>query len=647
MASPAIAPAGREAAGYEAGMERIEGDVAALGENPLAPPVTATAPSPSTPASAPSTSTTSLTAPRRLRSAPPGSASASAASRSPAPNKDRNSASVVIDWDPAHSVARFLRSAVASVNVQRLRGHSDVPDPVIHLVNPSDSSFGTAVITPRWLYVLAGATPEQYGDPRIWDETLEQIDAAQVAPGDIVGIGIHTGNALRGYAVGRLLRERGAWVIFGGIHSTLYPEEPFECGGAHAVVQGDGDLAWGDVVADCLRGQPRRIYQGGRVEVGDFKPARWDLLPRNSYVWASVQTVRGCAKHCSFCSVWRTDGQKPRQHPTDIVIREIVELRRLGFRFIALADDNFYPVTLTDLKNAERQNNAAKLAQLHALRAERLDLMERLADLPKDLVFYTQITMEAAEDPEFLTAMKRAHILGALVGVETVTAEGLKAVYKDFNYSGDNLITQLRKFREHGVHVLGSFIFGLATDRADTFDATLDLAQKADLTFAQFVMLTPFPGTIDFDKWEKAQGAEPELVGGIPITRYWLVPANKRPKMFMPHPTMSSAEMRERTQHVWDRFYSLPAVWKRAGCTPNLRARLAFVFISKLYRQMYASTGITTDSARRNRAALWARWLAKPCRHLFQATPMPGLQVPQRHAIPPALPKESPLNVLP
>jgi len=73
------------------------------------------------------------------------------------------------------------------------------------------------------------------------------------------------------------------------------------------------------------------------------------------------------------------------------------------------------------------------------------------------------------------------------------------------------------------------------------------------------------------------------------------------------------------TNGGWDRFYSFASVWKRSRCTPNLRARLAFVLISKLYRQMYASTGIATDSARRNRASAWARWLAIPCRKLFQS----------------------------
>src|ERR1043165_8471749 len=95
----------------------------------------------------------------------------------------------------------------------------------VHLVNPSNISFGTAVITPRWLYVIAAATPASYGDPPLVDETLEPLDAILIRSGDVVGISIHTGNTLRGYEIGRLARSRGAWVVFGGIHATLYPDE--------------------------------------------------------------------------------------------------------------------------------------------------------------------------------------------------------------------------------------------------------------------------------------------------------------------------------------------------------------------------------------------------------------------------------------
>ncbi|MGH9519951.1 MAG: B12-binding domain-containing radical SAM protein, partial [Terriglobales bacterium] len=189
----------------------------------------------------------------------------------------------------------------------------------IHLVNPSHLSFGVAVITPRWLYVLAAATPASFGDPLITDETLAQLDLASVSAGDVVGIGIHTGHALRGYELGRQLRARGATIVYGGIHATLYPDEARAQGGAHAVVRGDGDVAWGDVLADCRRGELLPQYEGGRLPADRFLPARWELLPPDSYMWGSVQTLRGCPKHCSFCSVWRTDGQKPRQRTADMV----------------------------------------------------------------------------------------------------------------------------------------------------------------------------------------------------------------------------------------------------------------------------------------------------------------------------------------
>jgi radical SAM superfamily enzyme YgiQ (UPF0313 family) len=326
--------------------------------------------------------------------------------------------------------------------------------------------------------------------------------------------------------------------------------------------------------------------------------------------------------------VWRTDGQKPRQRKFQSVIDEIIALRRLGFRFIALADDNFYPVTKTDLRLAREQNNIAKVEELTAIRNERFQLMEELAKLPKDMVFYTQMTMEAGEDATFLDAMKKANIKGALVGIEAVTPEGLKAVYKDWNLSGDALAKQLQTFKEHGVHVLGSFIFGLPTDRAATFDATVAMAKRAGITFAQFVMMTPFPGTVDFGRWEKEQSANPTMVGDVPITRYWLIPTEVRPKMFTPHPTMSSDEIRERTQKVWDKFYNWGDIWKRSACCPNLTSRVAFMFLSKLYRQMYAGTGISTDSARRKKSKAWAKWTAKQCKKLFRAKPMPELASP-------------------
>jgi radical SAM superfamily enzyme YgiQ (UPF0313 family) len=497
----------------------------------------------------------------------------------------------------------------------------------VYLVNPSEVSFGTAVITPRWLFVLAAATPSAFGTPIIADETLDPFDVTRVSPGDVVGIGIHTTNALRGYEIGQKARAAGAFVVYGGIHATLFPDETRERGAAHATVSGDGDVVWARVLADCAAGAPQARYDGGRVDGESFVPARWDLLPKDKYMWASVQTVRGCPKHCSFCSVWRTDGQVPRQRNVASVVREVVELRRQGFRFIILADDNFYPVTNEDLAMADRRADKRRFHELQDLRQERFDLMEQLARLPDDLVFYTQITMEAAEDLDFLAAMRRARIRGALVGVESVTPEGLKAVYKNFNDAGPALVSRLQRFRDNGVHILGSFIFGLPTDGPDTFMATADLAQEAGVTFAQFVMLTPLPGTIDFEKWEK-ESVDTPTVDGVPLTRYWLISSKRRPKVYTPHPRLSPDDIRAGTQRAWDRFYALPAVWQRSTAVKSLKARLAFVLISKLYRQMYANTGMATDSARTARAAKRARLIASLARRLFVAKPMPQLEEP-------------------
>ena len=129
----------------------------------------------------------------------------------------------------------------------------------VHLINPSHVSFGVGVITPRWLFVLAEATPRHFGDPIITDETLEPLDPAIIKAGDIVGIGIHTGNALRGYEIGNLARKAGATVVYGGIHATLFPEEVHEIGGAHVVVKGDGDLAWGQALEDIKAGRAQRV----------------------------------------------------------------------------------------------------------------------------------------------------------------------------------------------------------------------------------------------------------------------------------------------------------------------------------------------------------------------------------------------------
>src|SRR5215831_11701263 len=118
------------------------------------------------------------------------------------------------------------------------------------LVNPSNSTAGYSFITPRWLFVIAQATPtDLVGDPILIDEVIEKFDPGRVCSGDIVGIGISTGNCRAGYEILKQAKSKGATVIVGGIHPTIFPDEPLEMG-ADAVVTGNGDLVWPKVVKD-------------------------------------------------------------------------------------------------------------------------------------------------------------------------------------------------------------------------------------------------------------------------------------------------------------------------------------------------------------------------------------------------------------
>ena len=186
--------------------------------------------------------------------------------------------------------------------------------------------------------------------------------------------------------------------------------------------------------------------------------------------------------------------------------------------------------------------------------------------------------------------MRRARIRGVLVGVESISADGLKNVYKGFNSAGEDLVQRLRVFRKHRIHVVGSFIFGLPSDRPETFTATTDIAQRAELVAAQFVILTPFPGTLDFQQWEKR--VEGRMVEGVPMNRYWLTRAQRRMSLDVPNELMTRAEISEGTQRAWDRFYSWRLVWHRSRHLRTLRERIGFVVFSKMYRRDVRKNGL-------------------------------------------------------
>ena len=369
--------------------------------------------------------------------------------------------------------------------------------PKVILVNPAMSTMGYSIITPRWLFVIAQATPvELVGDPVLVDEALHEFDASIVRPGDIVGIGISTGNCMAGYRVLKQAKARGATVVMGGIHPTIFPDEPLEMG-ADAVVTGNGDLIWPKVVRDVLEGRLLRRYDGGRVPGDSLLKGRWDLLDPTQYTFATIQTVAGCPENCSFCSVWVTDGRQPRQRLGDKIIEEVNELYELGFRYVSFADDNFNPSTLGRIR---REPSAQMRKQLEQIREDRLKFFDEYdKSVPKNLYAFTQMTTEVTSDEEYLSAMyKKMRIRAALIGVESFSEEGLKSANKVWNPSGQKMVETIQKIQDAGILCLSSIICGLETDTVETIRTMKNFALDSGTILAQFTFYHPYPGSNDF-----------------------------------------------------------------------------------------------------------------------------------------------------
>jgi radical SAM superfamily enzyme YgiQ (UPF0313 family) len=490
--------------------------------------------------------------------------------------------------------------------------------PKVILVNPSMTTVGYSIITPRWLFVIGQATPiELVGDPILVDEAIQEFDPSMVRRGDIVGIGISTGNCLAGYKILRKAKSRGATVIMGGIHPTIFPDEPLEMG-ADAVVTGSGDIVWRQAIKDALDGSLQRRYPGGRVPGNALLKARWDLLDPRHYMFATVQTVAGCPENCSFCSVWVTDGRQPRQRLTDKIIEEVNELYRLGFRYIVFADDNFNPATLGRIA---REPSPQKRKQLEQIREERLRFFDQYhRSVPPNLYAFTQMTTEVTSDEEYLSAMyHKMRIRGALVGIESFSEEGLKSANKSWNPSGQKMVETIEKIQDAGILCLSSIICGLESDTVQTIRTMRKFALESGSVLAQFCFYHPYPGTKDFHEMvsDKKGRAGPNFVPRHKVQlreeRFWLKPINEAGVIH--HPNISRGDLLRENQRCWDVFYSLKEAMARVrrGRPGKWRVTAKFVYLllCMAFKRIYGGQGMAADGVRRRHLGTVTRTMIK------------------------------------
>jgi len=259
---------------------------------------------------------------------------------------------------------------------------------------------------------------------------------------------------------------------------------------ADAVVVGEGEQIWPTVLEDFEKGNLRRIYSGHRPDLEKMPIPRRDLFAERYFV-QTVQTSRGCPFNCNFCSVTRFNGGEYRLRPVDDVISEIAHLEGRRFFFV---DDN---IVGSGKRCVERT----------------FQMFERLKDLGKQ--WASQTCIHIAEDDNLLRADADSHASFLFIGFESVEAETLTMMNKHINLrpSIRNYKDAIRKIQDHGLAVIGGFIFGNDTDTEDIFEKTIDFVHDTHLDGAQFSIQTPFPGT---KLWEQLSSENRLLLKDFP-----------------------------------------------------------------------------------------------------------------------------------
>jgi radical SAM superfamily enzyme YgiQ (UPF0313 family) len=401
----------------------------------------------------------------------------------------------------------------------------------VHLIAPSNED--STYIKPLWAATLAAHTPDDV-ELTFRDDGIEPIDLEREgdAP-DLVGISVSSKTAARSYAIADAYRARGTKVVLGGIHVTALPEEGLDH--ADAVVSGEAEWLWQDVVADARAGKlgrSRSLLARSIYKHDDWKPLvglpqpRRDLFHSIKYVpFDVVQTTRGCPFPCEFCSVSTYNGNKFRFRPVPEVI---AELENCGSR-ILFGDDN---------------------VMIHTKYSH--ELFEAMVPLGKHWV--AQASLAALNKVDNIEVMARAGCRALFIGFESVADGAVRGAGKKQN-KPHKYGEVVRCLADHGIAVWGSFIFGLDDDKPDAFERTVDFCVEAKVTMALFALLTPYPGTALY----KRLRAE----GRLTKDAWWLSTDHDTDAPFYKPAHMSREVLRDGWVRAWKSMYSLGSIRKR------------------------------------------------------------------------------------
>ncbi len=416
----------------------------------------------------------------------------------------------------------------------------------ITFIRPNLSDRRSAdALEPLAFAILARLTPADV-DLALIDERLEPVCYDE--PTDLVALTVETYTAKRAYQIASRYRGRGVPVVMGGYHPTFLPEEAMEF--ADAVVVGDAEGLWEQVVRDARASRLRRLYrQPTEPPFAGLSPDRTLFRGKRYRPIPLVQYSRGCRFACDFCSIHAFYGASVRRRPVAEVVEEI---EALGRRHVCFVDDNIFV------------DRGAAEALFRAL-------------IPLRIRWSCQVSLDIAGHPALLDLMQRSGCLTALVGFESLDARNLRQMRKAWNLKDRTYVAAVERFRDHGIMVHGQFVFGYDHDTVDSFDVAVEFALRSRLFLAGFNTLTPTPGTRLYDRLR----AEKRLL----FERWWLDPRYRWGAATFHPRGMTADELSEGCARARAAFHRYASLGRRAldiGANARSPYRLAVFLAANL-----------------------------------------------------------------
>lgn len=318
------------------------------------------------------------------------------------------------------------------------------------------------------LLTLAGLNPPNwtcsYHEAARADESL--ADAVMQHAPTLVALSALTASVEEAYRFSALLRQRGARTVIGGLHATALPDEA--CRHCDAVVVGDGEPVWAELLADAERGELRSLYRATTpFDLARAPVPRFDLLGRGPRPRFTLQTQRGCPLACEFCGASRLLGPH-RLKPVANIARELDAIRHLDPRpVLELADDNTF---------AGREADA---------------LLDTLS--AADVRYFTEVDWRAGEVKGLPAKLAASGCVQVLVGIESLCFRHPGMGPKQAELS--RITAALDAIQGAGVAVIGCFIVGADGETHDSLDRLATFLESSTLADVQLTLQTPFPGT--------------------------------------------------------------------------------------------------------------------------------------------------------